>query len=230
MNTSRDGDFSTPLGSLCHCLSTLAEKKWFLTQNLNLPWCNLKPLPLILSLLPGRRGQPPPHHNLLSGSCREGWGLPWASSSPDWTIPVPSATPHKTCAPDLSQFQCPSLDMLQGLKFFLLVKSPKLNTVLEVQPHQSWVQWDNHLPAPAGCTISDTGQNAIGFLAAWHTAGLCSSERQPTSPHSFPPLSVPATLPKALALPGVVVIKVKDLAVGLVEFHPTGLSLSIQPV
>ena len=27
-----------------------------------------------------------PHYNLLSGSCREQWGLLWASSSPDWTI------------------------------------------------------------------------------------------------------------------------------------------------
>ena len=55
--------------------------------------------PLILSLLPRRRGRPPPHHSLFSGSCREPSGLSWASS-PDWTIPAPTATPHKSCAPD----------------------------------------------------------------------------------------------------------------------------------
>ena len=33
------------------------------------PWCNLRPSPLILSLLPGSRGRPPPHHRLLSGRC-----------------------------------------------------------------------------------------------------------------------------------------------------------------
>jgi len=33
-----------------------------------------------------------------------------------------------------------------------------------------------------------------------------------------------------VALHGVVVAKVQDLALGLVEFHPIGLSLLIQPV
>ena len=36
------------------------------------------------------------------------------SSSPDRMIPVPSAVPHKTCAPDHSKLYCPSLDMLQS--------------------------------------------------------------------------------------------------------------------
>ena len=29
-------------------------------------------------------------------------GLPWASSSPDYTVPAPSAAFHKACAPDPS--------------------------------------------------------------------------------------------------------------------------------
>jgi len=48
-----------------------SEKKLFLISNLNLPCCNLRPFPLILSLLLGSRGRSPPHHNLLSGSCRK---------------------------------------------------------------------------------------------------------------------------------------------------------------
>ena len=51
MNTSRDSDSTTSLGSLCQCLATLPEKKFFLISNLNLPWCNIRPLPLILSLV-----------------------------------------------------------------------------------------------------------------------------------------------------------------------------------
>lgn len=51
-------------------------------SHLNLPGCSSWPFPLILSLLPGRRGQFPPGYNLLSGTCRELWGLPWAASSP----------------------------------------------------------------------------------------------------------------------------------------------------
>ena len=34
--------------SLCQCIITLSEKKLFLTSNPNLPWHNLRPLPLIL--------------------------------------------------------------------------------------------------------------------------------------------------------------------------------------
>ena len=45
-----------------------------------------------------------------------------------------------------------------------VVRGTKLYTALKVQPHQSWVQRDNHLPAPAGNTISDTSQDAIGLL------------------------------------------------------------------
>ena len=70
LNTSRNGDSSTSLGSLFQCSSPLSEKKFFLISNLNLPWCNLRPLPLVLSLLPGRKGQPPPHSKLLSRSCK----------------------------------------------------------------------------------------------------------------------------------------------------------------
>ena len=34
------------------------------------------------------------------------------------------------------QLDCPSLDELEGLKAILVVRSPKMNTVLEVQPPQ----------------------------------------------------------------------------------------------
>ena len=49
LNTSRDGDSTTSLRSLFQCLTTLSVKKFFLISNLNLPWCNLRPFPLILS-------------------------------------------------------------------------------------------------------------------------------------------------------------------------------------
>ena len=51
-----------------------------------------------------------------------------------------------------------------------------MNTVLEVQPHQSKVQGDDHLPAPAGNTISDTSQDATGFLATWAHCWLMFSQ------------------------------------------------------
>ena len=46
-----DGDFTTSLGSLFQCLTTLSVEKFFLISNLNLPWHNLRPLPLVLLYL-----------------------------------------------------------------------------------------------------------------------------------------------------------------------------------
>ena len=42
-------------GQLCHCITALYESKIFLTSNTNLPWCNLRPLPLILSLVTSKK-------------------------------------------------------------------------------------------------------------------------------------------------------------------------------
>ncbi|KAK4825368.1 hypothetical protein QYF61_027121 [Mycteria americana] len=64
----------------------------------------------------------------------------------------------------LHQLRCPSLDTLQHLNVSLVVGGPKLNTVFEVRPHQCRVQGHDHFPAPAGHTIPDTSQDAIGFL------------------------------------------------------------------
>ena len=65
-------------------------------------------------------------------------------------------TPH--------QLHCPSLDTFHGLDVFLMMRGPKLNTVLEGQPHQYRIQTDHHFPAPAGHTISDTSQDATVLL------------------------------------------------------------------
>ena len=64
-------------------------------------------------------------------------------------------TPH--------QLHCPSLNTLQGLSVFLVVRAPKVNTTLKVSPH---LQGNNHLLASVGNTISDTSQDAIdlGYL------------------------------------------------------------------
>ncbi|KAK4829075.1 hypothetical protein QYF61_002019, partial [Mycteria americana] len=51
LNTSRDGDSTTSLGSLLQCLTTLSVKTFFLISNLNLPWHNLRPFPLVLWLV-----------------------------------------------------------------------------------------------------------------------------------------------------------------------------------
>ena len=48
LNTSRSSDSTSSLGSLCYCITTLSEKKFFPILNLNLCWHSLRPFPLIL--------------------------------------------------------------------------------------------------------------------------------------------------------------------------------------
>ncbi|KAK4818760.1 hypothetical protein QYF61_018932 [Mycteria americana] len=120
----------------------------------------------------------------------------------------------------LHQLRCPSLDTLQHLNVSLVVGGPKLNTVFEVRPHH-----------PAGHTISDTSQDAIGFLG--HLGTLPAHIQVAVKQHpqvllcqaAFQPL-----FPKPVALHGVAVAQVQDPALGLVEPHTTGPSPSIQPV
>ncbi|GAB0195154.1 hypothetical protein GRJ2_001980700 [Grus japonensis] len=131
----------------------------------------------------------------------------------------------------LHQLHCPSLDVLQHLNVLLVVRGPKLNTALEVWPHQCRVQGDDHCPSPAGHTIPDTSQDAGGLLG--HLGTLLAHNQPPVDQHpqvlfcqaAFQPL-----FPKPVALPGVVVTKVQDWALSLVEPQTVGLSPSIQPV
>ena len=53
LNTSRDGDPTTSLGSLCQYITALLDK-FSLIPNLTLPWCNLRPSPLVLLLTDSR--------------------------------------------------------------------------------------------------------------------------------------------------------------------------------
>ncbi|KAK4825874.1 hypothetical protein QYF61_003148 [Mycteria americana] len=131
----------------------------------------------------------------------------------------------------LHQLRCPSLDTLQHLNVSLVVGGPKLNTVFEVRPHQCRVQGHDHFPTPAGHTIFDTSQDAIGFLG--HLGTLLAHVQLAVNQHpqvlfcqaAFQPL-----FPKPVALHGVVVSQVQDLALGLVKPHTIDLGPSIQPV
>ncbi|KAK4832899.1 hypothetical protein QYF61_026542 [Mycteria americana] len=122
--------------------------------------------------------------------------------------------------------RCPSLDTLQHLNVFLVVRGPKMKTVFKVQPHQCQVQRDNHFPSPAGHTISDTSQDAVGLLGHLDTLLAHTIDQHPQvlfHQAAFQPLC-----PKPVALHGVVVTQMQDPA--LAESHTTGLGPSIQPV
>jgi len=54
--------------------------------------------------------------------------------------------------------------MLQQLSVLLVARGLKLNTALEMRPHQCRVQEHDHFPAPADHTISETSQDALGLF------------------------------------------------------------------
>ncbi|KAK4831895.1 hypothetical protein QYF61_020042 [Mycteria americana] len=143
------------------------------------------------------------------------------------TDPHLSTTSFQT----LHQLRCPSLDTLQHLNVSLVVRGPKLNTVFKVRPHQCRVQGHDHFPSPAGHAIPDTSQDAVVFLG--HLGTLLAHIQPAVNQHpqvllclaAFQPL-----FPKPVALHGVAVSQVQDLALGLVEPHTIGLSPWIRPV
>ncbi|KAK4820374.1 hypothetical protein QYF61_025450 [Mycteria americana] len=112
-----------------------------------------------------------------------------------------------------------------------VVGGPKLNTVFEVWPHQCRVQGHDHFPTPAGHAIFDTSQDAIGFLG--HLGTLLAHIQAAVNQHPqvlFRQAAFQPLLPKPVALHGVAVAQVQDLALGLVKPHTIGPSPSIQPV
>jgi len=134
----------------------------------------------------------------------------------------------------LHQPRCPSLDTLQHINVFLVVRGPKLNTVFEVRPHQCRVQGDDHCPAPAGHTIPDTSQDVIGLLG--HLGTLLAHVQPAIDQHPkvfFPQAAFQQLFPKPVALHGVFVTQGQDPELVLVELptvnlgHGSSLSRSL---
>ncbi|KAK4831480.1 hypothetical protein QYF61_017981 [Mycteria americana] len=131
----------------------------------------------------------------------------------------------------LPQLRCPSLDTLQPLNVSLGVRGSKLNTGFKVQPHQCQVQGHDHCPSPAGHTIPDTSQDAVGLLG--HLSTLLAHIQAAVDQHPqvlFHQAAFQPLFPKPVALHGVAVAQVHDPALSLVEPHTIGLSPLIQPV
>ncbi|KAK4806198.1 hypothetical protein QYF61_001121 [Mycteria americana] len=208
-----DGDSTTSLGSLFQCLPTLSVKKF-----------------------PNIQSKPPLAQLEAISSCPIACYLGEETNTHLSTTSfqakqsqLPQLLLIRLVLQTLHQLCCPSLDALQHLSVFLVVRGPKLNTVFEVRPHQCQVQGHDHCPSPAGHAIFDTSQDAIGLLG--HLGILPAHIQLAIDQHpqvlfcqaAFQPL-----FPKPVVLRGVVVAQVQDLALSLV--HTIGLGPSIQPV
>ncbi|KAK4827573.1 hypothetical protein QYF61_019197 [Mycteria americana] len=136
LNTSRDGDSTTSLGSLFQYLTTLLVKR----DRPHLSTTSFQAAVESDEVSP----QPP----FLQAEQPQ----------------VPQPLPISLVLQTLHQLRCPSLDTLQPLNVSLVVGGPTLNTAFQVRPHQCRVQGHNHFPSPAGHAIADTSQDAVGLL------------------------------------------------------------------
>ena len=136
LSTSRSSDSTTSMGSLFHYLTALPENNFFLISNLNIPWQNLRLLPLALTLVNWEKR---PTLTCTTSSL--------VTVESDKVSPEPSLLqPRQSQLPEpfllrlvlqtLRQLHCPSLDMLRCFNVFLVVRGPKLNTILEVWYHE----------------------------------------------------------------------------------------------
>ncbi|KAK4823617.1 hypothetical protein QYF61_004220 [Mycteria americana] len=219
---------TTSLGSLFLCLITLSVKKFFLISNLNLSW-PISSCPMACYV--GEETDP----HLSTTSFQVVVESDKVSPQPPFLQARQPQFPQplliRLVLQTLHQLRCPSLDTLQHLNVPLVVRGPKLNTVFEVWPHQCQVQGDNHFPSYAGHAISNTSLDAVGFLG--HLGTLLAHIQVAVNQHpqvlfcwaAFQPL-----FPKPVALHGVVVTQVQDLAFHLLAPHTVGLGPSIQPV
>ncbi|KAK4810863.1 hypothetical protein QYF61_008835 [Mycteria americana] len=158
LNVSRDGASTTSLGNLFQCLTTLTVKDFFLKASLNLPSLSLKPLFLVLSqqaLLKILEGcyKVSPQPSLLQ------------AEQPQLSQPV---LVGEVLQPS-DHLHGPPLDSLQQLHVLLVLRAPELDAVLQVRSHQSGVEWQNHLPRPAGHASFDAAQDTVGLLGCERT-------------------------------------------------------------
>ena len=73
-------------------------------------------------------------------------------------------------------------DTLQHLNVLLVVRGPKLNTVLGVQPHQCQVQGHDPLPTPAGHPFLTKARMLLAFLATRAHCWLTFSQLSTSTP------------------------------------------------
>jgi len=96
---------------------TLSVKKFFLISNLNLPRCNLRPFPLVLSLVTWEKRPTPVS---LQPRLLQTKQLQFSQPILSRLVLQLHHQPH-----------CSSLDRLQQLNVLLVAMGPKLNTVFE---------------------------------------------------------------------------------------------------
>ena len=133
----------------------------------------------------------------------------------------------------LGHFCGPLLDVLQQVYIYLssLMRTPLLDAVLHVRPHQCIPEGQDHLPRLAGHTYFDAAQDMIGFLGCEGT--VLAHVQLPI--HQYPQVvfckaALNPFIPQLALVMEVALTQVQDLAFGFVEPHEIHLGPLLKPV
>ena len=139
--------------------------------------------------------------------------------------PQLSACPHRRGVPFCGSFFCSySLDTLQEVHISPALRSPHLDTVLQVRPHQHRAEGQNFLLQPAGHAAFDAAQDTVGSLGCEGT--LLAHVQLPI--HQYPQVLFSRAvlnpfILQFVLLMGVASSQLQDLAFGFVEPHEVHL-------
>lgn len=100
---------------------------------------------------------------------------PWTFSSLCWTVPVLSGFPHRRVAPVTSS-------SLWLFDVSLILRSPKLDTEIQLWPVHGWVEGRDDLPWPADLPPPNAAHLSWW---QWHMGDTCSAYHPPVLPCLF---------------------------------------------
>ena len=109
--------------------------------------------------------------------------------------------------------------------------APELNAVLQVRPHKSGTERENHSPQTAGHSSFDAAQDNIGFLCCKHTL---PGHVELFIHHCPQVLLLRAALnpfsTQLVFVLGIALTHMQDLALGPVELHEVCMGPPLKPV
>ena len=103
---------------------------------------------------------------------------------------------------------------------FLCWWAPELNTVLQVRFHQGRVEWQNHLPWPAGHASVDAAHNMVGLLGCYCLLPALIQ----FFIHQYPQVflirgALNPLIAQTVSVFGIAPTQVQEIALGLIELH-----------
>ncbi|KAK4816292.1 LOW QUALITY PROTEIN: hypothetical protein QYF61_014590 [Mycteria americana] len=202
LNVSRDGASTTSLGNLFQCLTT------FISESTLFQFKTIAPCPVTTGL--AKKSVPifPIGPLYVLEGCYKVSPQPSLLQAEQPQLSQPVLTGEVLQPSD--HFRGPPWYSLQQLHVLLVLRTPELDAVLQVESHQSGVEGQNHFPQPAGHASLDAAQDTVGLLGCKRTLSAHPQVlfRRAALNHIIPQL----VLKPRIAL-------TQDPALGLVEPH-----------